>query len=197
MDAGFEDEEALVFAEEGLAGEVGVVAPAIAEAGVDVAVEDVADRVGLEEFFDFAVPRLPAPVLVDHEADAGFLDEVGELEGFVPGGGEGFLTDDDDAEFGSDLAELKVGVGRGDDVDEVGLFGEEHFAELGGGVGFWDVEFGGEGLGFVEGAVAVGDDLDFGDVSPGFVLEAGEVAGADDDTAELFHVERSSREGGE
>lgn len=187
VDAGLEDEEAFVVAEEGLAGEVGVVAPAIAEAGVDVAVEEVADGVGFEEFLDFAIPGLPAPVLVDHAADAGFCDEVGEFEGFVPGGGEGFLADDGDAEFGGDLAELEVGFGRGDDVDEVGLFGFEHLAKLIGGVGFGDVEFGGEGFGFFDGAVAVGDDLDFGDAGPGLVLEAREISCSDDDSAELFH----------
>jgi hypothetical protein len=149
--------------------------------------EDLADGVGLEKFFDFAIPGLPAPILVDHATDAAFSDDVNEFEGFFPGGGEGFLADDGDAEFGGDLAELEVGFGRGDDVDEVGFFGLEHLSELIGGVAFWDAKFGGKGFGFVEGAVAVCDNLDFGDAGPGFVLEAGEVAGADDGSKVGFH----------
>lgn len=194
VDAGLEDEEAFVVAEEGLAREVGVVAPAIAEAGVDVAVEDLADGIGFEELFDFAIPGLPAPVLVDHAADARFFDEVGKLEGLVPGGGEGFLADDGDAEFGGDLAELEVGFGWGDDVDKIGFFRFEHLAELVAGVAFRDVELGGEGFGLFDAPIAVRDDGDLGYAGPGFVLEAREIAGTDDDSSELFHIQRTSRE---
>lgn len=155
---------------------------------MDVAVKDFADDAGFEELLNFAIPGLPAPVLVDHAADAGFLNDIDEFEGFVPGRGEGFLANDGDAKFGGDLAKFEVSLGRSDDVYEVGLFDLEHLAELISGVALGDAELGGEGFGFLDAAVTVGEDLDLGDAGPGFVLKAGEVSGSDDDSFELAHV---------
>jgi len=55
----------------------------------------------------------------------------------------------------------------------------------------------GENEGEGEGAVGEGDDFDLGDSCPRLILEAGEIAGAEADTAEFLHgAERTGRRDG-
>ena len=187
MDAGLEDEETLVFAKKGLASKVGIVSPTIAEARVDITVEDVPDGIGLKEFFDFAIPWLPSPVLVDHTADAGFMNDLGKLEGLVPSGRERLLTNDGDSQFRGNFAKLEMSFGRSDDIDEVRLLGFEHLAEFRSRIALGNSKFVCEGFGFFNRAIAVCHDRDFGNPVPCFVLKSGEISGSDNGSFKLAH----------
>ncbi len=179
MDEGFVDEETGVLGEVGLVGVGRVEETVVVGVGPDD-VFDGAEFAGLQQALDFAVPGLPAPVLVDHEADAGGVGGGDDLLGFGQGGGEGFLAEDVSVVLGGEASKGEMGVGTGDEVDEVGLFGGEH----GGGVGVvaGEVEVAREGFGAGGVLVAAGGDLAvFGEAVPVRHLDAGEEAAADDD----------------
>src|SRR4051812_38266521 len=87
VDAGLVDEQSRVRAKEGLARQVGVTLPAVAHAHAQRDREQFTDRSGIELPAHFAVPRLPAKVLMDHEADAGTARGFDDGDTLLPRGG--------------------------------------------------------------------------------------------------------------
>ena len=94
-----------------MAFEVGVIAPAVAEAAVEVEMEKVTERAGIKDLLNLAIPGLPPPVLVDHEAALCLLSDVGQFERVFPRGGEGLLANDVDLVLRCDFTESKIGIG--------------------------------------------------------------------------------------
>ncbi len=125
------DEEPRVIAEEGLATEIGPLSPSIAQAHEKVHVRELANRACHLNRLGRAVPRLPSPVLVDHEPHARRSRTVHDPAARLQRGCQGLLTDDVDSAPGSFGTHLFVRVGRRDDVDEVRALAIEHLPPVG------------------------------------------------------------------
>src|SRR5262249_33753471 len=142
------------------------------------------DRAGVEQPLDLAVPGLEAEVLVDHEPHSVRGAALDHRTRLVERRRHWLLADDVDALFGGGLTDLGVGRGRGDDVDEVGAFALERFAEVG------VLPRQAEALAHARGpsgiAVANGGDLDVCGPGPGLVVKLAEVPGTDGDAPEFF-----------
>jgi hypothetical protein len=194
VDARFVHEKTRHGAEVGLAGEVGLFAPAVAHAGAHCErVKFVTDDARLQELFDFAVPGLEAKVLVNHEGGRGTGGKSQDLLGRGEVCGEGLLADDGQAERDGVLYEFEASRGRGGDVDEIDCFVVECFEGVGRDV--WDVVFAGSqtGFGFVE--IADANDLGTFEALPGVEMEVTEVACANQQAASGFHEIRFYRKG--
>src|SRR5262245_14513720 len=141
---------------------------------------EFADGSGLLNLFDLAIPGLPAPVLMDHEAHAGSLRRFDDPAARLERGRERLLAHDVNSTRGSMAAHLLVGGGRSDDVDESRALPVDHLAPVR--VAARDAMGVHEGTGFGFGDVADGCDLHFRYPGPGLALEPGEVSGADHGT---------------
>jgi hypothetical protein len=119
-----------------------------------------------------------------HQTDPGLARGFDDGDAFVPGRRERLLADDGNAAGGRESHHLEVGLGRRDDIDEVGLFLVEYGGEIVPGSDAGNTVAGGGLLRAVQLAVDDRHDLDAGNAAPRFVLEAAEIAGAKADTAQ-------------
>ena len=180
MDPGLVDQQPRIVAEKGLAVQVGVLPPTVAHAHLEIGEGDRADGAPVHDLLDLPVPGLPAPVVVDHEGNVVRLGQRHQLPARIHRGRQRLLADHGDVPPGGETHDLRVCGRRAQNIDEIRLFGGDHFPEIAVAVG----NAVGPRLGLGPRAVEVAQrrDNDFGDAAPGLQMERAEVAGADADT---------------
>ena len=97
VDSRLVHQQARVVAKERLAVEIRILAPAIPHAHQKVNMGEFANRARLLDLADLAVPRLPPPVLMDHEADAGRSRRLHNAAAGLEVRRQGLLADDGDS----------------------------------------------------------------------------------------------------
>ena len=132
------------------------------------------------------MPGLETEIVMHHQAHAGLCRDLHDGSRFLHRRRQRLLAEDMHPALRRQSGQRQMGLGRRDDIHEVGLLAVEHGGDIG--IGAGNAEFA-RGLARLRGVqTAQGGDLCLSDPLPGIEMVLAEIAGADSHAAKLFPV---------
>lgn len=148
--------------------------------------QPIADRPLVDLTADFAVPRLEAKIVVDHQRHARRFGKAGNFLSLLEGGRQRLLANDRYSAPHSFADESQMRIRSRDDIDEVRSLRIEHLCEIGVVVRDAVADRGGCGRRRIR--IANGRQDDVVDSCPSVEVKLAEVTRADGDALECIHT---------